>query len=333
MTGPMSHRTDFAAASAALRAARSILIVTHIEPDGDAIGSMLGLGNALRAEGRAVCCAVDGGVPSRLGFLPGADEVRATPPTERADLFISVDANTAERTGRCGAAARARCATTINLDHHISNTGFGDIQLVQPAAVSASEVVLHWLEWMALPLSERVALPLLTGLVTDTLGFRTGNVTAQTLQLALRLMQAGASLPDIMARTLERRPFHMLCLWQQALQSLTLQDGVIAAAITREGRARAGAAAGSDDGLANLLRTVDEARIAAVFKEADGGRIAVSLRSKPGYDVAQVALTLGGGGHRQAAGATVAGPLAAAQALVLPLLQQAVRAGETAASA
>ena len=325
----MSHKADFVVASAALRSARHILIVTHVEPDGDAIGSMLGLGNALRAEGCSVRCAVDGGVPEFLGFLPGASDVRASVEQSRADLLIEVDANDEKRTGLVGAQARANCPTIINLDHHISNTGFGDIQLVLPGAVAACEVVCHWLEHLSLPLRAQVAQPLLTGLVTDTLGFRTSNVTQHTLQLAVRLMEAGVSLPDIMAHTLENRPIRVLQLWRHALQTLTLQDGVVAAVVATEDCVRAGVEVGSDDGLSGLLNTVPEARIAIVFRELDSGQVAISMRSKPGFDVARVAMALGGGGHRQAAGATLAGPPVAAQEVVLPLLREVVKAGRS----
>lgn len=329
----MSHMTDFAAASAALCVARSILIVTHVEPDGDAIGSLLGLGNALRAAGREVLCAVDGGVPDFLCFLPGAQDVRVTLQEVRADLLICVDANRVDRTGQVGLSGFAHCSTVINLDHHISNTGFGDIQLVMPEAASATEIVFTWLQELSLPLTPAVAQPLLTGLVTDTLGFRTSNVTPQTLQAALKLMECGLSLHDLVTRTLENRPYCELELWRRALQSLTLTDGVIAAQISLEDSAQAGTEPGSDGGLVSQLRATKEARIAVVFREKADGDISISLRSKEDYDVARVAQQLGGGGHAQAAGATLDGPLAAAQARVLPLLHDAVNAGNAAANA
>ncbi len=329
----MCHKTDFAAASAALRAARSILIVTHVKPDGDAIGSLLGLGNALRPAGREVYCAVDGGVPDFLRFLPGAQEVRAGLQDISADLLISVDADREDRAGEVGALGLTRCNSVINLDHHVSNTGFGDIQLVMPAAVSSTEVVFYWLQELSLPLTLDVALPLLTGLVTDTLGFRTSNVTPQTLRVALELVEAGVSLYDIMARTLESRPWRDLLLWRRGLQSLTMADGVVSAQISAEDSALAGTGPGEDGGLVNQMRATNEARIAVVFRELGDGQVSLSIRSKPPYDVAGVAQELGGGGHAQAAGATIAGPLAAAQARVLPLLREAVNVGNAAADA
>ena len=326
----MNHEPDFAAASAALRAARSILIVTHVKPDGDAIGSLLGLGNALRPAGREVYCAVDGGVPDFLRFLPGAQEVRAELQDISADLLVSVDADREDRAGEVGVLGLSRCNSVINLDHHVSNTGFGDIQLVMPTAASSTEVVFYWLQKLSLPLTLDVAQPLLTGLVTDTLGFRTSNVTPQTLRVALELIEAGVSLYDIMARTLESRPYRDLLLWRRGLQSLSKEDGVVWAQISAEDSALAGTRPGEDGDLVNQMRATDEARIAVVFRELEDGQVSLSIRSKPPYDVASVALELGGGGHAQAAGATIAGPLAAAQARVLPLLREAVNMGDAA---
>ncbi|MCE2489292.1 MAG: DHH family phosphoesterase [Anaerolineae bacterium] len=318
---------DFAAANAALGRADGILIVTHSDPDGDAIGSLLGLGNALRAQGIKVACAVDGGVPAFLQFLPHADQVLSTLPGMQADLLICLDANQPERVGQVGAQGMASCSTVINLDHHVSNTGFGDIQLVVPEAAAACEVVFHWLRSLSLPLTVEVAQPLLTGLVTDTLGFRTSNVRAATLQIALELMGPGISLYDIVAQTFEKRPIADLLLWQEVLPSLTLEEGVAAAQIRVEDCWRAGLEPGEDGDLPSLLRSTAESRVAVVFREMKDGSVSLSMRSKPPCDVAQVAVALGGGGHAQAAGATIAGPLQAARERVLPLLHAAANGG------
>ena len=245
-------------------------------------------------------------------------------------LLVSVDADREDRAGEVGVLGLSRCNSVINLDHHISNTGFGDIQLVMPAAASSTEVVYYWLQHMELPLTPEVMQPLLTGLVTDTLGFRTSNVTPQTLRVALELVEAGVSLYDVMARTLESRPWRDLLLWRRGLQSLTMEDGVVSAQISAEDSALAGTWPGEDGGLVNQMRATNEARIAVVFRELEDGQVSLSIRSKPPYDVASVAQELGGGGHAQAAGATVAGPLAAAQARVLPLLREAVIMGDAA---
>jgi len=311
----------------AIDAAASILLVTHVNPDGDAIGSLLGLAAALRERGRRVDAAVDGGVPDFLAFLAGADSVRDGLDAGEWDLMISLDASDEARTGQAGAYGRAHSRAVMNVDHHPTNTFFGDIFLVLPEAVSTTEVLFRLLDHMRQPLSAEVATALLTGLVTDTLGFRTNNVTAATLRIAVALMEAGAPLREVIARTLNNKSYKVLLLWQRALASMTLHDQVIAASISQEDLRSAGLADATDAGLSSFLVSAREAVIAVVFKELEDGRVELSMRSKPGYDVASVALGLGGGGHVQAAGATIDGPLPAARARVLALLQQVAQSG------
>jgi phosphoesterase RecJ-like protein len=323
----MTTSIEWELATQAVSAAPKILIVTHINPDGDAIGSLLGLTNALRARGHKITAAVDGGVPGFMNFLPGAHTVVSELKSGEWDLMISVDSSDEERTGTAGTYGRTHSRKVINLDHHATNTFFGDVYLVMPAAVSATEVIVHWLAHMGQALSLDMAVPLLTGLVTDTLGFRTSNVTAATLEIAMRLMAAGASLNEITARTLDSRPYRTIELWKGALNSVILHGEVIEGIISQADLKRAGLDDVTDGGLVNLLSKVNEARVAVVFKELADGRIEISLRSKPGYDVASVAFSLGGGGHKHASGATIDGPIEAARARILPLLQAVVAAG------
>jgi phosphoesterase RecJ-like protein len=134
-------------------------------------------------------------------------------------------------------------------------------------------------------------------------------------------------LADIVSRTLVSKPYSTIELWRQALQSVTLQDSIISATITRADLNQAHLPEATDSGLVGLLIAVQEAAIAVVFKELAGGRVEISFRSKPGFDVAGVAFSLGGGGHKQASGVTIDGPLEAAQARVMALLREAVKEG------
>jgi phosphoesterase RecJ-like protein len=168
---------------------------------------------------------------------------------------------------------------------------------------------------------------LLTGLVTDTNGLRTSNVNSRTLQLAQLFMESGASLREIMARTVGSTPYSTVELWQAALQTVELQDGIISAVITQETLKMVKLPEPTDAGLISFLISTNESRVAVVFKEVADGRVELSFRSKPGYDVSQIALALGGGGHRQASGATIAGPLEAAMARVMPMLREVVGQG------
>lgn len=310
-------------ADAALERANSIILVTHVSPDGDAIGSLLGLMHALRERGKSAEVAVDGGVPDNLRFLPGCEAVMPKLTVGSWDLMISLDASDEERTGLVGAYARAHSGLVINLDHHPTNTLFGDVHLIDPLAVAAAEIVLRWLERSGQQPSQASAHALLTGLVTDTLGFRTANVKPETLGQAQRLMEAGAPLAEIVAQTLVDKPYSSLLVWKAALPSLAFEDGIISAVVARDNLREAGLRDTTDGGLISTLSAVTEAAIAVVFKELEDGRVEISMRSKPGYDVSGVALALGGGGHKQAAGATVDGPLLEARERVLALLRTA----------
>ncbi len=315
-------------ATEAVDTAASILMVTHMNPDGDAIGSLLGLANALRERGSAVTTlAVDKGVPNYLRFVPGSQGVLPALTSGDWDLMISLDSSDEERTGEAGVYGRSHSKRVINVDHHPTNTHFGDLFLFIPDAVSTTQIVQQWLEQMAQPLSRASAVPLLTGLVTDTQGFRTSNVRPDTLGYAQKLMQAGASLTEVTARTLASTPYQNIQLWKYVLPSVELDDGVISAIVTQENARSAHLSDMTDGGLVEYLVTANEAMISVVFKEMLDNKVELGFRCKPGYDVASVALSLGGGGHRQASGATIAGTLVEAKARVMPLLHEAYRQG------
>lgn len=322
-----TNKLDWAAATQAVAAANTILIVTHVNPDGDAIGSLLALTLALRERGKQVTPAVDEGVPDTFRFLTGANTVLPKLTVGAWDLMISVDASDEERTGEVGIYGRAHSPMVINIDHHPTNTLFGAVHLVAIDAVSTTQVLEQWFEQMAQPINKTIADALLTGLVTDTRGFRTSSTRPETLASAQRLMSTGASLPEISARTLDSMPYSVIELWRYVLPSVKLENGVISASVTREDVKQAGQRDLNDGGLVNLLISAAEVVIAVVLRETDEGEISISMRSKPGYDVSGVALTLGGGGHKQAAGATIPGTLDEVRARVLPLLQAAAQNG------
>jgi phosphoesterase RecJ-like protein len=237
------------------------------------------------------------------------------------DLVISIDSSDLKRLGHFPQMPAFDSVPLLNIDHHLTNLYFGDVNLVDPQASSAAEVVLRLLEYMSVPLDADVATCLLTGIVTDTRGFRTSNVTIQVMEAALQLMEAGASLPYITHHGFNRRPTAVILLWSAALRHLQIRDRVIWTSIPQAMRREVGYAGNGDAGLASFLVSADDADVAAVFVEGEDGRIEVGLRAVPGFDVAQVALQFGGGGHALAAGCTLSGPMEDAQAQTLAALQ------------
>ncbi|MYD11399.1 MAG: bifunctional oligoribonuclease/PAP phosphatase NrnA [Chloroflexi bacterium] len=315
------------AAADAIDAAHSILVVSHIAPDGDAIGSLLGLALSLRARGKAVTAAIDDGVPSALRFVPDSESIVSTVSAGEFDLLIAVDSSDISRIGKAGAFGLEHSERAINLDHHPTNTRYGDIHLIVPEAVAAVEIVYDYLAFMGDEISQDVAIALLTGLVTDTQGFRISATNSRTLEIAQDLMHRGASLSQIMANTLNSRPYKEVELWKRALQSVTLDRGLIWATIRQCDIDRVGLKTASDGGLVSYLVNVVQAKVSVVFRELPDNKVEVGFRAKPGYDVASLALELGGGGHTLASGCTLNGSLQQAQSTVLPLARRAIIQG------
>jgi phosphoesterase RecJ-like protein len=209
----------------------------------------------------------------------------------------------------------------INIDHHLTNQYFGDENLVDASVASTCEIVLALLEYMEVPIDVEIATSLLTGIVTDTRGFRTNNVTEDVLHAALRLMERGASLPQIAYYGLDRRPTAAILLWGAALAQLRIDDGIIWTSIPLAMRRATGHTGNGDAGLVSFLIGAADANVAAVFTELADGQVDVSLRATAGFDVSQVALQCGGGGHALASGCTVHGSLEEAQERVLSALR------------
>ena len=320
---------NWRAATQAIQQSERVLIASHIHPDGDAIGSMLALGLYLRQQGKDVDLAVDGGLPNHLSFLEGSAAISDMPKPGNWDLFISVDSSDEARTGNSGALGRASAAKVLNIDHHTTNTQFGDVQLVIPAAVSTTEIIYLWLQEINAHFTQPIAQALLTGLTTDTQGYRTDNVTAETLTIAKHLMELGASLSLIFQQTLNTRSYASVLLWQRVMPAIQLQDGVIYTRIRHVDWQESGIAPNQDGGLVNYLLQVNEAKIAALFSEISAGEIKIEFRSVSGYDVAQIASSLGGGGHQQASGTTLHCSIEEAIDQVIPLLRAEAESGNT----
>ena len=302
--------------------ARRLLLVTHVFPDGDAIGSLLGLGTLLHAQGKEVMLLCDDPVPEALAWIPGAAHVVQAPKGSH-DLVISLDCSDRRRMGQAVGSSLPG-VPLLNIDHHITNTCFGTVNWVDPSSVATAQMILELAESLNWPLTKPVATALLTGIVTDTRAFRTQNVGAAALRAALRLMDAGASLKDVTRRTLEQRPLASTRLWGEAIDRMELQDGILWTEVTQAMRKRWDLNEDGDSGLTNFLSGVREASITIVFSERDDCMVDVGMRTGPDYDVAVVATQLGGGGHPQAAGCTLEGELRQVKRRVLSLVQQSL---------
>jgi len=316
----MSERTE-----SLILEARCVLSCTHCRPDGDAIGSLLAMGWALDQMKKAHTLACPSPVPASFRFLPGWERIsQKLPSTRDYDLVIVLDTGSLSRLEGLREEIEAQEAPILVIDHHLTNTRFGSVNWVQPEVPATAQMLFALFQRLGLQLDESVASYILTGIVTDTHGFRTGNTSQQTMEIVGELLRIGASLATISDQALNRRSLSALRLWAAVLPSVRCEDHIVWGEIPLSVRRASNYPGGDDADLVELLATVEEAYVAAVFYERQDGLIKVSLRSRSGIDVSEVAQHLGGGGHAQAAGATVEGPLDSARKRVLALLEQKV---------
>lgn len=307
-----------------------ILCVSHVGPDGDAVGSLLGMYWILRQLGKNPAVALQDDVPFELKWLPGVDQIGSTRSTNRTfDLIISLDASSPDRMGSVIQPQVHHSIPLLVIDHHVTNTNFGNVNWVDGQSAATCQMLVELAERLAVPLSKEAATCLLTGVVTDTLCFRTSNTTAAVLMTATKLMQCGAQLTEITQRTLDLRPYNALRLAGHAMINAELEGGVLWTKVTRQQALETGAEPGQANLSSILSRTV-EADITAIFTEKFDNKglpvVDCSFRAKPGFDVGAVAFELGGGGHRPAAGCTLPGSLANVVPDVVRRLQKARQA-------
>jgi phosphoesterase RecJ-like protein len=301
---------------------RRILLITHVAPDGDAIGSMLALGLMLGVRGKNVTLACEDRVPANYCWMEGSGEI-----VQEAegvyDLVVSLDCSDQRRMGTVYLDDFATLPL-LNIDHHVTNTGFGTVNWVDPESVATAQMICTLADGLGWEVTQPVASCLLTGMVTDTRSFRTTNVDLTAMGVALRLMEAGASLSEIASRVLDRRPLAAVRLWGEAIDGLYLEDGILWTAVTRVMLQRWDLDENDSSGLANFLSGVSEARAIVIFTERQDGIVDVGMRSVPGYNVAEPAFRLGGGGHPLAAGCTLTGELVDVQKQVLTELRRSL---------
>ncbi len=288
----------------AFAGATRILVTSHIRPDGDAVGSLLGLGLALKAAGKDVQMVLVDGVPSTHRFLKGADQILKQASGE-FDLRVSIDTADLDRLG----GAHQNHPVDLVIDHHITNLRYGRLNLIDPGAPATAVILTRYLPRWNLPLTVEVASALMTGLITDTIGFRTSNMTPEAFRAAAQLMELGADLHEIYQRTLISRSYRAARYWGAGLSKLQRMDRLIWTTLTLEDRKTMGYNGNDDADLTNLLSSIEEADISVLFIEQRDQLTKVSWRARPGLDVSQIALQFGGGGHPAAAGAEVPGSM------------------------
>jgi phosphoesterase RecJ-like protein len=297
-----------------LERSERVLITSHVRPDGDAVGSLIGLGLALQNAGKQVEMVLVDGVPSSFRFLQGSDDV-VRKPQEQFDTFITVDCADFKRTGKLFESYRE---PDINIDHHITNQRFGELNLIEGQEVATAAILTKHLPAWGFEITQPIAAAFLTGIITDTLGFRTSNMTSQALRQAAVLMDCGVDMPELYMRGLVRRSFPAARYWGAGLSRLEQDSGIVWASLTLEDRQMSGYPGNDDADLINTISAIDGNEVGMIFVEQDDNHVKISWRAlQSGVDVSPVAEYFGGGGHAAAAGADVPGALHEIQPLVI----------------
>jgi phosphoesterase RecJ-like protein len=330
MSETMTEAEALRRAAEILSGADEVALACHMNPDADALGSMLGLSNYLRSKGTRTVCSY-GNEPLELprwaSLLPGIDHVvpPSAFPAEPA-VMVTCDCASFDRLGVLGASA-SRAGELIWIDHHRSNEGYGTVHLVDPDASSTCEMVFRLIDTMGGGFDRDVAVCLYAGLVTDTGRFQYQATTPETLRVAARLREHDFDHAELVRAMYEDNDPSFLRLLGTALARMTeVPDAsVVWTYLTQADLAEAGVGPGETDDLIDVLRTARDVDVAAVLKQQRDGRFKVSIRSRGGHDLSAVASSFGGGGHRLAAGYTSEhGPEGTIERLVAALRQAPV---------
>lgn len=307
----------------------SFVISSHVQPDGDAIGSSLALALFLRQIGKTVCVRFPGGipVPHPYEFLPGCAMVTAQDMCPGHDVFVALECPTLERLGDMAPLA-ASAPVLLNIDHHLDNDMFGTANLVERDASACASMLYKLFEMMCPRISPEIAENLYVAIVTDTGRFQYSSTDTETFDIARKLLELGVSPIHIFQQVYERQSVASLQLLGRVLSRLKYDEAgrVAYTWISQADFAAAHAAMDDSENFVNYLRSLETAEIAFILKENADGEIRGSMRSKGEIDVAKIAHVMGGGGHRNASGFSAHGDFEEIAAKVVAACRQAIAA-------
>lgn len=304
-----TQKTELGAVADAIRAHDRFVVVSHENPDGDALGSLLAMTLGLRAAGKDAVMYLAGvaPLPREYAFLDLSEVVRELPADMAERVLLAVDCANEQRIGEARDPVE-RARLVVDVDHHHDNSRFGDVNMIVADASSTAEMVRDVLRELGVPLTPEIAEALYVGLVTDTGRFQYSNTTPKALRLAAELVEAGADVHGIFRHVYETVQFAKLKLLARALDRAQVYEGgrLVVSYLVREDFAEAGAEEPFSEGIIDYLRAVEGSEMVALIREPprdEGPTHRISLRSSHDeVDVSAIARQRGGGGHRQAAG-------------------------------
>jgi phosphoesterase RecJ-like protein len=324
---PAKTDTALAQICEAIKERKRFLITSHARPDGDSIGSQLAMAYALDVLGKQVRLVNADPAPEHYLEFPGVDRIEITREVVDidADAVIVMESGDLARTGVAGLGGRF----TINIDHHQGNSRYGTINWLDESAAACGELVFDLIRALGVPLTLEIATHIYLAILTDTGSFHHSNITPRTFDICRQTVEAGVNPAAMARRVFDSNSFGKLKLIGALLDEMELMDGgrVAVLYLNDEILHATGTTYNDTEGLINLPLTAREIHAVVFFKLGADGEIRVSMRSKYDVDVRSVASRHGGGGHKNAAGFTVPGPLAQAKAGILQELTEAVELG------
>jgi phosphoesterase RecJ-like protein len=317
---PMKDNCTLAEIADVLKSRQRFVVMSHARPDGDALGCTLATALCLRQLGKDVTAWNDDGMLQKFRYLPHS-ELIAVPPSEpqRFDAAIILDNAVKTRAGK-SIEAVAHADVWINLDHHVTNDRYGDLNFVDATAPATGQILFELFRGSELPLTYAMADNLFVAISTDTGSFQYPNTTARTYEIAAELIRLGVNVGELSQKMYESYPRRRIELLRALLNVLrfTSRDRVASFALTTETASKLGVLPEDNEGLIDYIRAIEGVTVAAFFEEIGDGRVRISLRSKSRkIDVSKVCGLFGGGGHTLAAGARARGTLAEVQEKVL----------------
>lgn len=305
----------------------SFVILSHVRPDGDAIGSQLALAFALEAAGKKVRVINEDGLPDNLRFLPGSCRVEQ-PPAEpvEAEVAIALDTAAKPRLGEHALHAASKAKLWVNIDHHKSNPAYGDVNLIDSSSPATGQILYKLIIALGLPMPAESRDSIYVAVSTDTGSFQYPSTTEETYLMAADLIRRGLDVGRINSLTYDSHPFRRVELMRALLNTLELTGGGRVAhwELTMAVRESLGLKPEDSEGLIDIIRAIDGVIVALFFEELPDGKIRVSMRSKdPRIDASNVCGLFGGGGHALAAGIRMAGPMSEAKQQVLEAVNAA----------
>lgn len=305
----------------------TFLVVSHVQPDGDAIGSTLAIAHILKQCGKQFLLTNDSPVPEKYHYMDMATDILPWEQAKKShfDAVISVDCADSLRLGNVQIVLK-QGFPLLNIDHHATNDRFGSVNVVQDDKSATAEMLYDFSEYLQLTWNRDFAEAVYTGVMTDTGGFRYSNTSPSCMALAAHLLQFGVNPGKVAERVFENISRAKVTILKHALNSLTLSDdGKIAwITITAEQLKQSGAKEEDLGGIVNFARNVEGVEVGILFKQVNENAVKASLRSRRHVDVAKIAKQLGGGGHARAAGCTVEASLSEVKPSVLEATRRAL---------